>query len=205
MGLVKRIFCKIHHGSVNLVCHRLRNTGCHTPRNTLLGIAVHEIPAFLFHDICLFLAHRTPHKVASSQCISAKVTHNLHNLLLVDNAAIGGGKYRFELRARISDIRMVIFSSDISRDKIHWPRAVKGDSCNHVLKILRFELLHKVFHALTFQLEHAVRLSGSEGSKHLLVIVVNVIHIDVDSGRFFHIIHGILDDGQRAQPQKIHL
>ncbi len=55
---------------------------------------MHKIFALLLHNIRLFLAHRAAHQVAAPQRISAKVAHNLHNLLLIDDTAIGGRKNR---------------------------------------------------------------------------------------------------------------
>ena len=165
---------------------------------------MHEILALLFHDVRLFLAHRAPHKVAASQCIAAEIAHDLHYLLLIDDTAVSGRQDRLELRAGVPDRGMVIFSPDICRDKIHRPRTIQGNPRYDILQCLRLEFLHKVFHALTFKLEHAVRPSCSEGSEHFLVIVVKVIYVDMDACRLFHIVHRVLDDRQGAQSQKVH-
>ena len=90
MGLVKCIFCKVNHLIVDVVGRLLINPILHTALNALLLIAVHEIMAFLFHDRGLLLTHGPAHQVAPSHGVSGQVTHDLHDLLLVYDTAVGG-------------------------------------------------------------------------------------------------------------------
>ena len=88
MGFVKRILGKICHFIINLIGSLLVNTICNTAWYTFLRISVHKILAFLCHDIGFLLGHGAAHKVASSKGISCQITHDLHNLLLIDDTAI---------------------------------------------------------------------------------------------------------------------
>ena len=94
MGLIKSIFGKVHHIVINLGRHLLGNPVGHASRHPLLLIAVYEVRPFLFHYGLLFLAHSPAHQIASSQSISPKITDDLHYLLLVNDAAVGGRKNR---------------------------------------------------------------------------------------------------------------
>ena len=89
MRFIKCIFCKVKHFVINLICHCLRNAICNTTRYSFLRIAIDKVLSFLCHHICFFLRHRTAKQVASSQSISSQITHNLHNLFLIYNTAVG--------------------------------------------------------------------------------------------------------------------
>ena len=62
----------------------------HTAGHTLFGIPVSKVFPLLLHHILLFLAHGAAHKVASAHGIAAQLPHNLHHLLLIHDAAVGG-------------------------------------------------------------------------------------------------------------------
>ena len=48
-----------------------------------------KILFFLQHNIHLFLTHSTAHQVGTSIGITAQIAHDLHDLLLVHQTAIG--------------------------------------------------------------------------------------------------------------------
>ena len=162
MRFIERILCKIDHLIVDLVCNLLRNTICNAARNALCFISVNKVLALFFHDGGFFLGHRTAPQVASSKRVTRQITYDLHNLLLIYDTAICRLQNRLQLRAVILDRIRVIFTTDILRDKIHRTRTVQGNSRDHILKTLRLQFLHEVFHTRTFQLEHTVRTSRSQ-------------------------------------------
>ena len=88
MGFVKRILGEICHFIINLIGSLLVDAICNAARYTFLRISVHKILTFLCHNIGFLLGHGTSHKVTSSKSISRQITHDLHNLLLIDNTAI---------------------------------------------------------------------------------------------------------------------
>ena len=136
MGLVERVFCKIHHFRVNFQTDLFRNAPGHTAGHALLGIAVNEIRPFFFHDRLLFLAHRTANQVASSHRVAAEVAHNLHNLLLIHDTAVGRRQDRFQLRTGIGDFVMIVFSFNIFWNKVHRPGTVQGNTRDDILQVL---------------------------------------------------------------------
>ena len=77
----------------------LRDLGCDPVRLTagysFLCISVNEVCTLFLHDICLFLTHGTTNQVTSSHRITAQITHDLHNLLLIYDTAIGRCQDRF--------------------------------------------------------------------------------------------------------------
>ena len=90
MGLVERIFGKIHHHIVDLPCCLLVNAVGNTAGDIFLRVAVDEVGPLFFHDGLFLLTHGTAHQIASSQCIARQITNDLHYLFLIYNTAVGG-------------------------------------------------------------------------------------------------------------------
>ena len=124
MGFIKSIFGEINHLIIDLIGSLFINSIGDAAGNPFGLIAVHETLALLLHDIALFLGHGAPQQVASSQRVSCQIPHNLHDLLLVDDAAIGRGKNRLQLGAVISDVIHMVLALDILRYEIHRARTV---------------------------------------------------------------------------------
>ena len=71
------------------------------------------------------------------------------------------------------DTVCMVLSFDILRNKVHGAWAVQRNSCNNVLQILGFQLLHEAGHPCTFQLEHSICLSSSQHLIYILIIIIN--------------------------------
>ena len=89
MRLVKGIVCKVNHLIVDAIRHFLGNPLRETTVYSLFFISVNKTLSCLFHFLQLLLTHGTAKQVGISHGKAGKVSHNLHNLLLVDNNAIG--------------------------------------------------------------------------------------------------------------------
>ena len=205
MGLIKRILGKIHHCTIDMLCNLRCNTIGFTAGNTFLCITMDKVRTLFLHNVRLFLTHGAAHQVTSSHCISTQITYDLHNLLLIYDTAISRRKNRLQLWCLIRYQIRIILTLDIAWNKVHRTWSIQGNTGNDIFQILRFEFFHEVLHALTFQLEHTICLACSKGRQYLLVIIINLVHINDDSMCFFHIADCILDYGQCTQPQEIHL
>ena len=133
MGFIKCIFGKVNHIIINLVCHFLIDSSCNTARNIFFRITIDKVLPLLLHYLALFLRHGTAHQVRSAPCITGEVTYNLHNLFLIYDTAIGRRQNRLQFRAVIGNAFRVVFSLDISRNKVHWTRTVKRNACDNIL------------------------------------------------------------------------
>ena len=94
----------------------------------------------------------------------------------------------------------MIFSPDILRNKIHGTWTIQGNTCDNILQALRLQLLHEILHTRTFQLEHAICLTGSQRIQHCFIIVINVIHINLAAMSLLDHPHSILDHSQGTEP-----
>ena len=204
MGFIKRIFCKINHFIVYLICHLLVDSVFDAAGNSLRLVSVDKSLTLLLHHRRFFLGHGPAEKVASSQGVAPQGPHDLHHLLLVDDTPVGGFQDGRKLRAVVRNRIRVVFPADILGDEIHGAGAVKGNSRNDILKTLRLQFLHEVFHARAFQLENAVRFSRSQGRVHCRIVVLHGFQADAFPAALFRHPQGVLDHGERPKPQEIH-
>ena len=203
MTLIEGIFCKVRHFIEYFFCHFGGNAVFHTARH-FIADAVNEIFPFLRHNRGFFLTHGTAHQVASSQTVSSQITHNLHNLFLIDDTAVSIFQNRLQSRMGILNIVFVVFPFDILGNKIHGTRTIEGNPRNQILQAGRLQFPHELLHATTFQLEHAFRFPLADELIHRRVIIRQMFHIQFHAVDTFHFLHSVLDNRQSSQPQKVH-
>ena len=75
----------------------------------------------------LLFAHGAAHHVRLAKRISGKLPENLNDLLLIENAAVGDGKDRFQHGMLVFDKRWVLLAGDQTRDRLHRAGAVGCD------------------------------------------------------------------------------
>ena len=150
MGLVKRIFCEVNHLIIDMIGGCLGNSPGNASRDLLLRISIDKVLALLFHDCRFLFRHGTAYKIGSAHGIACKIPHNLHDLLLVHNTAIGWLQDRLHLRAVIAYTLRMAFPVYVLWNKVHRTRSVKGNAGNDVLKTGRLQVFHKACHATGF-------------------------------------------------------
>ena len=178
VGLVEGVFGKVHHSVVDAGGNLFIDPAGRAAGNVLLGVAVDEVPALLFHDGLFLFTHGPADQVAPAQGVAAQVPDDLHDLLLVHDAAVGRLQDGFQLRTGIVDRVPVVLAGNILGDEVHGPRPVKGDAGDDVLKIPRPQFLHEVLHTAGFKLEDSVRPAGGDVSVDSGVGVIEKIHGD---------------------------
>ena len=205
MGFVESVLCKIRHVVIDLVGGFLRDPVGDAARDALLLVPVHEVFAFLGHDRRFFLGHGPAHQIAPAQGIARQGTDDLHDLLLVNDTAVGRFQNRFQKGGIVPDGVRTVLSPDILRDEVHGTRPVQRDPGDHILQALGLQLLHEAFHPGAFKLEHPVRTAGTQRIQHLPVIVIDLLHVQPDAGILLHHSDSVLNDRQRPEAQEIHL
>ena len=196
MGFVKGVLGKIYHFIVNLLGRLLGNAVCDTAGHALLRVSEDEILALLLHDRSLLLGHGAAHQIASTQGIARQLLHDLHNLLLVNDTAIGGFQDLLQLGTVVGDALRVILTLDILGNEVHGARAVQGDTGDDVLHALWFQLLHESLHAAAFQLEHAIGPAGSKRSVDCRIVIIDFIDVNSLSGSLGRHTDRVLDHRQ---------
>ena len=93
VGFIKSVGGKGTHLVEQLVGDLLTDTVGHTAdaldRAVLLLCAPDKVLALLLHDIVLFLGHGAAHQIRPAIGVARQLAADLHDLLLIDDAAVG--------------------------------------------------------------------------------------------------------------------
>ena len=108
MGFIERV----PREALHLVEKRLRDASVHAPAQAALGnnisilidLAVDEYLALVLHYISFFLAHCTADGVSPAETVTREGAENLHDLLLIDDAAVGHAENIPEQRVLVFDL-----------------------------------------------------------------------------------------------------
>ena len=138
MGLIKSIFCKIHHIVINFNRNRFTDSVCDTALYPLFFIAVYKVMLLFFHYAGLFFGHGPSDQIASAQRIACQFPYDLHNLFLIDDTAVSGFQYFFKLGTIICNAFGIILTFQIFWNKIHGAGTVKGNPGNDIFQVPGF-------------------------------------------------------------------
>ena len=208
MGFVERIGSKARHLIEDMLRSLTANAAAQRTVHqhpAVLDYSVNEIRPLLLHDIMLFLAHGTADKIASPERIACKIPDYLHDLFLIDHAAVGVVQYGTKKLRFVFDGSPVLLALQIAGYLFHRARTIQGDACNDILKAVRLHLHHKLCHSCGFKLEHA---RGIAGAYHLIyprVVILTVGKIRRSFPSLFGVSAAILYDRERSKPQEVHL
>ena len=206
MALVEGVGRKTGHFVVDLVCHLLRDTVGNAPRTFVagLGAAVHKMFPLGFHDGVLLFAHGAADVICLPEGEARQFPEDLHDLLLIDDAAVGHIQNVRQLRGLVADLVWFVPVAQIGGNGVHGARTVQADQSDNVFKVLGLQAHKHLFHAGGFQLEHAL---GIALPQHFIGIRVVIVQITDGELRvlLLHRNLRISDDSQGAQPQKVHL
>ena len=203
VALIERIFCEICHFIEDGFRRFHRDTILHTAGH-FIPVAVDEFLSFLCHHVGFFLTHGTADKVASAKAVARQVTHDLHNLLLINDTTVGVIQDRLQFFMGILHIAAGIFPFDIFGDKVHRAGTIHGDTGDHIFQTSGLQFLHELLHTAAFQLEHAFRLTLTDHIVNRRIIFGEIIHIQLDAMDTFDFLHRRLDNGQCTQTKEVH-
>ena len=208
MRLVERILRETDHVIEDGLGSRAADAVADTARDLHLAVfvqlAVDEILLFLQHDGHFLLGHRAAHQVRTAVAVACEITHDLHDLLLIDQAAVGDVKDRRQFRAGIADMRRILLIVDIFRDRVHRTRPIKRDPCDDIFEAGRLQIFHKLRHAAAFQLEHPTGVACGDHFVNARIVVIHFREIDLDAVIFLDHLQRVANDRQVAQAQKVH-
>ena len=206
VALVESVGCKAGHLIVDLVRDLFRDAVCHTARAfvTRLGAAVHKVLPLCLHDGVLLFAHGAADVVCLSKGEARQFPEDLHDLLLIDDAAVGHIKNVCQLRGLVADLVRLVPVAQIGGNRIHGARAVQTDQSDDIFKVLGLQAHKHLLHAGGFQLEHTLGIALPQHFVGIRVVIVQI----TDGKLRVLLLHRNLripDDGQGAQTQKVHL
>ena len=169
-----------------------------------LGAAVHKMFPLGFHDGVLLFAHGAANVICLPEGEACQFPEDLHDLLLIDDAAVGHIQNVRQLRGLVADFVRLVPVAQIGGNGVHGARAVQTDQSDDIFKVLGLQTHKHLLHAGGFQLEHTL---GIALTQHFIGVRVIIIQI-ADGELRVLLLHRNLcvpDDGQGAQAQKVHL
>ena len=185
MRLVERIAGKVNHRIEDMIRRLLVNSLRGAAGYILGRIAVHEITAFLLHDMLFLLAHRAADKIRAAQRIAAQIPDDLHNLLLIDDAAVSRLQNRLQERRIIGHFTAAFLAGNVLRYKVHRAGTVQRDAGDDIFQTPGAQFLHETLHASGFKLEHTICVSCPQRRKNIRVLHLYPVDINRDGAGVF--------------------
>ena len=193
MALVEGVGRKAGHLIVNFVCNLFRDAVCHTARALVAGVcaAVDKMFPLCLHHSVFLLAHGTADIICLPERKACQLPEDLHDLLLIDDAAVGHIQNVRQLRGLVADLIWLVPVAQIGGNGVHGARTVQADQSDDIFKVLGLQAHKHLFHAGGFQLEHTLGAPGSDKIKHLFIIQIDMIDVNVDALGCLYIFDGI--------------
>ena len=129
----------------------------------------------------------------------------LQHLLLVDHDPVGLLQVLLHDRVLVARLDPPVAPRREVGDHLHRPGPVEGDHGDHVLQPLGPELAKGVPHPRRLQLEDAERPRVGQELVGLGVVERDPLRVDAHAPALLDEPDGVGDDGQRPEPQEVHL
>ena len=173
-------------------------------RNAVLPAPVDEVHALRVHDVVFLFRHGPPDDVRVAVRVARQLPADLHDLLLVDETAVGDIEDVLQLRRHIAHLGRVVAVADIGGDGVHGTGPVQRRDGNEVLQLFRLEADHDRLEARGLELEDPFGLPFPEHPERLRVVFRDTLHGKRRVALLYEFLT-VFDDGQRAEPQEVHL
>ena len=189
VGFIERVGRETGHlvedGVGHFLVYAVADAAGHVDGTVLVQFAVDEVLSFLRHDVRLFLGHGAAHQVGAAVGVAAQFTDDVHDLLLIHDAAVRRSQDGFQFRAQIGDLLRMLLALYVGRDRVHRTGPVQRNTCDEIFQTGGAQVLHEPGHAAGFQLEDADRVAAGDQIVDALFSVVDAVKVDVFSRIFF--------------------
>ena len=155
----------------------------------------------------LLLAHRTAQNICLAQRKACQRRGYLHNLLLVENNAIGILKDRLHQRMQHLRRALAVTAGDkvLRHTRAQGTRTVESHERNQILKAFRRQIHNQLRNARRLQLENAGRFAATEHLAGFLIMQRNIVDIHNLACRLLDELDAVTNNRQRAQAEEVHL
>ena len=186
----------VAHGTVEpVVLHRL-------------DVAVVPLLLDFLHQGDLLFCHRLADLVALAQREAGHDDGDAHDLLLVDDRAVGALEDVLQPLVVVDDLLAPLLAVDEVVDHARAQRAgtVQGDDGDDVVVGIGFHALEQCAHTRRLDLEHAVGAACLHELEDAFVgFPVGLLEVEVDAVVVLDVAQRLRDDRQRAQAEEVHL
>ena len=176
-----------------------------------LAGAGHENAALARHFLGFFLAHGAAQQVGAAEGVAGQRLGDLHDLLLIQDDAVGGVQDRLEVGVQVTHRGLAVFAVDVVADHARFQRSgpEQRDQRDDVLERVRLQLADQVLHAARLELEHRGGVAGAQQLEGVRVVE----RYGLDVQRRFALtlaaavdaLYGPVDQCQRAQAEEVEL
>ena len=167
--------------------------------------ALDEFRALGRHRLFVLFAHRAAQHVGAAERVAGDDLGGLHHLFLIDHDAVGfAADFLEELVGKLDGAR-IFFSAHIVGNPLHRAGAVERDERDDLVDRGEADLAAEILHAAGLQLKHAGGAAGIQEGKRLRVLERDRLDVELRIGGAADVVHGVGDDGERLEPEEIHL
>src|ERR1019366_126296 len=154
----------------------------------------------------VFLADRFAELVGLARRIPGHRARREHDLLLVDEDAVGVLEDRLELGQRVGELRAPApLDVDLDRSGVERARTVEGVERGEIVEYLGIHAAEEVAHAGRLELKDSVRPPVREEPVHLGVVERDCLQARALPLFLLHEAQGVVEDRQRDEPEEVHL
>ena len=155
----------------------------------------------------LLLAHRAAQNICLAQRKACQRRGYLHNLLLVENNAIGILKDRLHQGMQHLRRALAVTAGDkvLRHTRAQGTRTVESHEWNQILKAFRRQIHNQLCNARRLQLENTGRFAAAEHIAGFLIMQRDIIDIHYLACRLLDELDAVANNRQRAQAEKVHL
>ena len=166
-----------------------------------------KLAAVLGDGLQLFLADRLDALIRLRQVNPAESVQNPHHLFLVDHHAVGLIHDRIDDRMDPWQRLLPVLDLHVGHDHAPFERAgsVEGRGGDDVGEFVGLHLGQQVAHPARLKLEDAFGFATLKQCKRGLVVERQLDRIDLDPAMLSHILHGLVENREVPQPEKVHL
>ena len=198
VAFVEAIACELVDQVEQLVCFRRIDL-------VVLGAARDKGLALRVHFRLDLLAHRATQQIRAAKRVAGQDLGRLHDLLLIDEDAVGFGEDAFEQRMRIFDRDATVLAVSEQADIVHRARPVERDEGDDITEVRWTDGRQRATHPFRFQLEHPNRVAALEQGINSLVIPSESVEIRPHTFTRFDEVAGLLQDRQRLEAKEVEL
>ena len=167
------------------------------------GAAFDKNFALFCHFLHVLFTHCPPEKIGLSEGIACQFAGGLLDLFLIDDDAVGFGADAFQKRMGVLDFFSAFFAIHVVVDKLHRAGTIEGNKRDDVCEMLDLKALCRRSHSAGLQLEDPDRFPPVEQVEGGCIIHRDGGNLEV-WGVPVNEFHGIIDDGECLQSQKVH-
>ena len=167
--------------------------------------AVDELGLHFVQHVALLLTHGLTQRIGLAAREPGELLRQQHDLLLVDRDAVGVAQVLLHVGDLVGHRLLPVFAGDEIGDVLHRARTVEGVHGDQVFETVGLEVAQVLLHARGLELEQTGGIAAGKDLVCRGVVQRDVVDVHVHAVHRLDILHGVLDDRQRTQPQEVHL